>query len=263
MATQLETYHARRAEAIASMGGRCADCGSTENLHIVKRPGTTEKFTVSNIWSREPVTRARLYSLCHLLCGEHAKAKMWNKGSLKHGAYWAAYKKKCPCETCEVYRKENSAKRRADRAAARAAAGLPTRQPPKPKTPKPPKVKAPVAPRPRPTFRPTEVRTVRPFNVVTDLAHLNGRKFPSVIALREALKRTLQKHLGSIPPANGPDRLYDILVQNEWVAPLGNSIIIKLPSLKSDRQIWQERRETERQANADLLAASEVLNAQD
>jgi hypothetical protein len=98
--------------------------------------------------------------------------------------------------------------------------------------------------------------------VVADLVHLNGRKFPSVIALREALKRTLQKHLGSIPPANGPDRLYDILVQNEWVAPLGSCWVVKVPHEKPARQIWQERKEAERQADADLLAASEVLNAQ-
>jgi hypothetical protein len=39
--------------------------------------------------------------------------------------------------------------------------------------------------------------------------------------------------------------------------------VVKVPHEKPARQVWQERREAERQANADLLAASEVLNAQD
>ncbi len=256
MPTPIENYHARRAEALASMGGRCARCGSTEDLHIVKRPDVTEKFTVSNVWSRTAEIRNHLYSLCEALCGEHAKAQMWNKGHLKHGAYWAAYKKKCSCEICEVYRKENSAKRREERKVKREAAGLPlrVRKPKPPKAPKTPKIRA-----PKPyTPKPQPVQIQRPFNVVTDLHYMNGRKFPSVEVLKSSLRKALGKHMGGLPPAGAQDQLYGILEQKGWLEYSGRTCYLRLPALRNERQQRQEYRANERAADADLLAASEV-----
>ncbi len=257
-AAALATYKARRADAIVALGGKCY-CGSTERLTLVRRPDATEDFTVSNIWSRTPEIRTRLYAQCAVYCYEHAKGVMWGKGAIKHGAWYAAYKRKCDCGECAEYRKVYAAQRRADRTSARVAAGLPAKRTPKPKAAKPPKPKAPPKPK-RPTFAPTVIPAIRPFTAATDLVHLHGRKFPSVAALRDNLKRALQKHMGCIPPANGPDRLYEELVAKGWVELYDSYLVVKVPSQQSIYDIVHARRAATQAADADLLGASEVLN---
>ena len=98
-------YHTRRAAAIAHLGGRCTECGSTDNLEIDHIDRATKSFDLAKAWSgRQSVYMAEL-SKCQLLCRDHHRMKSAAESSVEHGG-GASGKKNCPCRPCRARKSE-------------------------------------------------------------------------------------------------------------------------------------------------------------
>lgn len=143
------TYYQKRRKLIfAKLGNVCQICGLSNKLQVCsKNPHNSTKsnklhkssnqigavdspfrrqvvvvhFNLSNLWSM-PIDRlGRTLPMCQLLCRQHRveqqKAARITKGveQLKHGAYYAYWKKKCRCEECEEYHSDQVLRRREDR----------------------------------------------------------------------------------------------------------------------------------------------------
>ena len=106
-------YWERKAWAVERLGGKCAKCGSTEELEFDHIDPATKSFTVA---SRLDTGRIELLELelkkCQLLCLDcHNEKTAYEIGSgpiVDHG-YVMYCKKKCRCDVC---RKGNAAYQR-------------------------------------------------------------------------------------------------------------------------------------------------------
>lgn len=114
----LEAYHRRRAELLTELGGRCSRCATTTDLVMVRKP-KTPKFTPGALVTLSAAKRQKFLGHVILLCGEHASQRLYRKGQLTHGTYWAAYKKKCRCDECGEYMADYNLRRRENRRAAK------------------------------------------------------------------------------------------------------------------------------------------------
>jgi hypothetical protein len=68
---QIKRYHARRAESLEMLGGKCVECGSTDELEIDHIDPATKKLEVSRLWG---VSRERWLAeiaKCQILCKPH------------------------------------------------------------------------------------------------------------------------------------------------------------------------------------------------
>jgi hypothetical protein len=114
----LASYHRRRAALVAQLGGKCALCAETTDLHLTRVAGAP-MFRVSTLANMAEERRAPLLAHIELLCSEHTSERLNHKGQITHGTYYAAYKKKCRCEDCEEYMADYNLRRKEDRRAAR------------------------------------------------------------------------------------------------------------------------------------------------
>ena len=72
----LKRYHRRRADSIAQLGGKCVECGTTENLefdHIDSNTKTRQVARILASGSKKLV--AEELAKCQLLCKEHHSIK--------------------------------------------------------------------------------------------------------------------------------------------------------------------------------------------
>jgi len=97
----LEYYHACRAKLIEFMGGRCVECGTTEDLHFDHVDPATKSFPIQGTMSPDnPRHRAEL-DKCQLLCRPHHEAKTARERTgFTHGTTTGWMKKKCDCDAC-------------------------------------------------------------------------------------------------------------------------------------------------------------------
>lgn len=113
---QLDRYHRRRQGAILALGGKCRVCGSTENLELDHIDWRDKSFPISGLWSVSETRYLAELAKCQVLCHKHHLAKTRAESPVRrpltHGKAWAAYKHKCDCEECKLFRQENAAKRR-------------------------------------------------------------------------------------------------------------------------------------------------------
>jgi hypothetical protein len=100
-------YHRRRAMAIALLGGKCVECGTTENLELDHIDPASKTFYVGG----RTVSEARYLEelkLCQLLCTHHHKVKTAKARSVEHGGGLSG-KRNCKCDPCKgrrnVYQK--------------------------------------------------------------------------------------------------------------------------------------------------------------
>jgi hypothetical protein len=155
----LAAYHKKRAVIVEELGRRCETCGATEGLVFVKKEGAPE-FKVGQLPNMAEDVRAKLKPYVYLLCEEHAKHTLYNKGRVTHGTYWSSYKVKCSCEECEEYRANRALERREERRAKKATQPKPVvSKSHKPRVPKPvvPKVELPKPRKFIPVAKPIEV----------------------------------------------------------------------------------------------------------
>lgn len=102
-------YHKRRAVILNKLGNVCGICGSVDRLQVCSKDltATSNHFNLSNVWS---IASNRLddtlTTKCQLLCKTHrveAQNAARKKQPIKHGAYYAYFKKKCRCDDCIEY----------------------------------------------------------------------------------------------------------------------------------------------------------------
>jgi len=110
---ELARYHARRADAIVRLGGKCALCETTENLELDHIDPAAKSFDIGEFWSIGWDRYLAELTKCQLLCRPHhiEKSRAENqvmKGGLKHNR-WRYLKHRCRCDECRadysVYRR--------------------------------------------------------------------------------------------------------------------------------------------------------------
>jgi 5-methylcytosine-specific restriction endonuclease McrA len=97
---QAKRYHTRRAFFIAEMGGKCAQCGRTEDLEFDHINPEEKSFNVGDRLSNrsEENIRAELEK-CQLLCKTCHKDKSVKSRSYDHGEGLTG-KRNCRCKLC-------------------------------------------------------------------------------------------------------------------------------------------------------------------
>lgn len=120
---QREHLAKRRAEWIASQGGRCVRCGSREELEIDHIDPRDKLYNPSHLWSRSLAFREAELAKCQVLCRACHLRKTVSGANRSHGASYQYTKQGCRCEACRAWnarRARNQRRRRRERAEARA-----------------------------------------------------------------------------------------------------------------------------------------------
>lgn len=112
-------YYRKRREAIFDyLGGRCAECGTADNLEVDHIDKTQKQFNISSKLSvknnKEELDR------CQLLCKTHHREKTAIENSgFTHGTVYGWMKAKCACSDClthkRLWQNNRNEKRRASR----------------------------------------------------------------------------------------------------------------------------------------------------
>lgn len=100
-------YEQQRAMFIAYLGGKCAICGSTDDLQFDHKDPSDKSFDVAPLWGLNRIGEVlRELAKCQLLCGKHHRAKSAREasarqnGTFQHGTLYGWLKKKCRCSVC-------------------------------------------------------------------------------------------------------------------------------------------------------------------
>lgn len=110
-------YRVRRQEVFDYLGGKCVECGSTEELQVDHINPELKSFDInSRLSARQPEVRDEL-DKCQLLCRTHHQEKTARENSgFTHGSVYAWMTKKCRCDVCKpawrAWQDERNAKRR-------------------------------------------------------------------------------------------------------------------------------------------------------
>jgi 5-methylcytosine-specific restriction endonuclease McrA len=105
-------YDRRHAQAIEQLGGKCARCGTTENLQFDHVDPATKTMDIAKMWTASEERFQKELAKCQLLCEEcHKKKTLIDKGQKPakgtHGTL-SAYKYCGPpkCEECRAVKRE-------------------------------------------------------------------------------------------------------------------------------------------------------------
>lgn len=106
-----ERYQQRRQTAIAQLGGKCAECGATEELEFDHIDPAAKSF---NLWKRSGITEERFQAelaKCQLLCPTHHKQKtLRDRGQVSakgtHGTL-SSYRY-CKCDECKAAKRASN-----------------------------------------------------------------------------------------------------------------------------------------------------------
>lgn len=108
-------FYRRKARLIAILGGKCIECGSTENLEFDHIDPTTKIFSITQRIKERDETVLPELAKCQLLCKKHHKAKSDAALSVEHGGGKAG-KRNCKCGPCRdkknAYMREYKRERR-------------------------------------------------------------------------------------------------------------------------------------------------------
>ena len=96
-------YHRIRNEAITKLGGKCVDCGATENLEFDHVDRDTKSFFVGRKMTY-PNTEEELKK-CVLRCDPCHNARTLEQLSVDHGS-GVAGKMNCKCDLCKAKKAE-------------------------------------------------------------------------------------------------------------------------------------------------------------
>lgn len=105
MITDWRKYHRnywrkRRKDIINYLGGKCVECGGTNELEVDHIDRTTKSFNISYRCSLNQIKDE--LAKCQLLCKKHHKEKTAKEQSTgaTHGMMYAWMKLKCKCKLC-------------------------------------------------------------------------------------------------------------------------------------------------------------------
>lgn len=105
-------YRNKRKEIIESLGGKCVDCGSVDDLeldHINKRKKTMRMADVHSTNDKKVKEELKNIQLLCKKCHKKKTHDAWDYGTNKpsHGTYWMYKKYKCRCDECvDAYREK-------------------------------------------------------------------------------------------------------------------------------------------------------------
>lgn len=116
----LARYHKRRREAVFRLGGKCAICGSGEDLEIDHIDRTTKSMNVARMTMVSQERFDAELKKCQLLCSKHHDEKTTRDRGLKpargtHGTL-SSYRY-CRCERCRKAKSDYMRLKREDSAA--------------------------------------------------------------------------------------------------------------------------------------------------
>lgn len=100
-----DRYHRRRREAAEFLGGRCVDCGVTENLEFDHIDPKTKLFTLSKGWNRPEKEFWAEVRKCVLRCRPCHSERSWERASVPHGG-GASGRRNCSCAACRQRKRE-------------------------------------------------------------------------------------------------------------------------------------------------------------
>lgn len=98
----------RRAKAIIQLGGKCVQCGSTENLefdHVNRDPDPRSRRGRGTMWTFSEKRLQAELEKCQLLCHDCHHEKTMGEISVPHGGGLSG-KKNCPCVPCKQRKAE-------------------------------------------------------------------------------------------------------------------------------------------------------------
>ena len=95
----LSRYHTRREESKRILGGKCIECGDTQNLEIDHIDRAEKKIDVAKLWSISRNRYLEELHKCQLPCREHHQQKTSGEVSVKHGGGKTG-KRNCQCDLC-------------------------------------------------------------------------------------------------------------------------------------------------------------------
>jgi hypothetical protein len=100
-----ERYQSRKAEGVVKLGGKCAGCGTTENLEFdhVDRADKTKSIAKLMIGSLENFRKE--LEKCQLLCSSCHQRKTSSEMSVPHGGGKSG-RKNCKCRPCKNRKNE-------------------------------------------------------------------------------------------------------------------------------------------------------------
>jgi hypothetical protein len=99
-------YARRRAAAIAHLGGKCVDCGTTESLEFDHRDRDQKTYDIGRRLAG--VAEARFWdevAKCDLRCKRHHVARTREQMSVPHGG-GVAGRSRCKCVPCKARKAE-------------------------------------------------------------------------------------------------------------------------------------------------------------
>lgn len=91
--------HARwREMAVVHLGGRCAVCGTSENLEFHHKDPADKSFSIAHIWSHKWEKQVQELAKCELRCVTHHR----QEHAAPHGAR-RRYDLGCRCDICVTF----------------------------------------------------------------------------------------------------------------------------------------------------------------
>lgn len=94
-------YHKRRQEALEILGGRCAQCDSTQNLEIDHIKPENKKIEIGKNLNGNKELIFNELKVCQLLCNSCHVEKSATEKSAEHGGGLSG-KKNCKCLPCKT-----------------------------------------------------------------------------------------------------------------------------------------------------------------
>lgn len=110
---QRNWVQARREAWIASQGGKCVLCGSSESIEIDHIDPKLKQVRIATLWSRDQAFRDAELAKCQLLCHDCHKEKTYpNLGQYEHGTTSGYWNYKCRCVECSAAQREYDKQRK-------------------------------------------------------------------------------------------------------------------------------------------------------
>ena len=85
-------YHERRAQYVEMLGGKCAECGATEELQFDHKDRKTKKFAIGKLFTKAQEVVLEELKKCQLLCQPCHIEKSRPEISAASKAMWARRK---------------------------------------------------------------------------------------------------------------------------------------------------------------------------
>lgn len=106
-------FHAKYAEAKEYLGGRCVDCGSTDNLEFDHVDRNSKTGDIGDLWSSSNASFWTEVRKCVLRCKPHHAKRTSKQLGVEHGGGLSG-KDGCKCDPCRArkaqYMKERQPK---------------------------------------------------------------------------------------------------------------------------------------------------------